>query len=72
MGKAVAVSKGSSGNCPRGSIACNDCLLGASSVCLLQVGFTDPRVLERSEMEVKDPELCKLLGAARFFSITYR
>lgn len=37
-----------------------------------QVGFTDPRVLEKKEITIYDPELKTLVGEARFSSITYR
>lgn len=37
-----------------------------------QVGFSDPRELTRSTIEVKDEELKDLLGEAKFFSVTYR
>jgi len=36
------------------------------------VGFADPRVLEKKEVTVFDPELKSLVGEAQFFSITYR
>ena len=36
------------------------------------VGFTDPRVLSISPIAVTDPELQKVVGEAKFFSITYR
>lgn len=39
---------------------------------VIQTGFTDPRVLEQSEVTVNDPELRDVLGEARFLSITYR
>ena len=37
-----------------------------------KVGFSDPRVLSQSEIAINDPQMCKLVGNARFFSITYR
>jgi len=37
-----------------------------------QVGFTDPRQLAISTIEVTDPELKELCGEAKFYSITYR
>ena len=37
-----------------------------------ETGFTDPRVLSSSPIEVTDPELRAVTGNARFFSITYR
>ena len=36
------------------------------------VGFNDPRILSVSEIKVEDPELKKILGNAKFYSITYR
>lgn len=36
------------------------------------VGFADPRILSVSEIKVQDPELMKILGNAKFYSITYR
>lgn len=41
-------------------------------MCDAQVGFTDPRVLEASPIEVHDPQLRELLGDAAFFSVTFR
>jgi len=35
-------------------------------------GFTDPRVLSVSPIEVTDAELAEVVGEARFYSITYR
>lgn len=35
-------------------------------------GFTQPRVLSLSEVTVDDPKLREVVGAARFYSITYR
>lgn len=44
-----------------------------SKCCVvLQVGFTDPRVLEASPIEVHDPQLRELLGDAAFYSATFR
>lgn len=37
-----------------------------------KVGFSDPRELKRSPIEVTDPELQELLGPIKFYSITYR
>jgi SAM-dependent methyltransferase len=37
-----------------------------------QVGFTDPRVLEASQISITDPELAEIVGEAQFYSITYR
>eukprot|EP00239_Pterosperma_sp_CCMP1384_P001241 CAMPEP_0197847870 /NCGR_PEP_ID=MMETSP1438-20131217/7361_1 /TAXON_ID=1461541 /ORGANISM="Pterosperma sp., Strain CCMP1384" /LENGTH=444 /DNA_ID=CAMNT_0043459929 /DNA_START=188 /DNA_END=1523 /DNA_ORIENTATION=- len=36
------------------------------------VGFTDPRVLSTSKIEINDPELKRKTGEAQFYSITYR
>jgi len=36
------------------------------------VGFTDPRLLSASEIEIHDPTLKAVTGNIRFFSITYR
>jgi hypothetical protein len=42
-------------------------------VCgVFQVGFTDPRVLEASPIDVHDPQLRELLGDAAFYSVTFR
>ena len=35
-------------------------------------GFVDPRVLSMAPIEVTDPELKKVVGEAKFYSITYR
>ena len=35
-------------------------------------GFTDPRVLEGHEIEIRDPAIAELLGEAKFYSLTYR
>ncbi|KAF5830546.1 S-adenosyl-L-methionine-dependent methyltransferase [Dunaliella salina] len=50
-----------------GSLYVNDFLRLAR-----QVGFMDPRVLDKKEITIYDPELKELVGEARFFSITYR
>ncbi|KAF5843687.1 S-adenosyl-L-methionine-dependent methyltransferase [Dunaliella salina] len=55
------------GECLGGALYTNDFIRLAR-----KAGFTDPRVLEQSEVEVNDPELRELTGEARFFSITYR
>mmetsp|Transcript_12377 Transcript_12377/g.33776 ORF Transcript_12377/g.33776 Transcript_12377/m.33776 type:complete len:409 (+) Transcript_12377:72-1298(+) len=55
------------GECLGGALYINDFIRLAR-----KAGFIDPRVLERSEVDVNDPELRELLGEARFFSITYR
>ena len=54
-----------------------ECLSGALYIedfirICRQVGFPDPRVLEKAPIQVNDPELADLLGNAKFFSITYR
>ena len=36
------------------------------------VGFSDPRILAVNELNVQDPALMKILGNAKFYSITYR
>ena len=36
-----------------------------------KVGFIEPREIERSEIKVTDPELKKITGNAKFYSITY-
>ena len=46
--------------------------VSASLNHVAQAGFTDPRILEQSELVVNDPELREVLGEARFFSMTYR
>jgi hypothetical protein len=37
-----------------------------------EVGFTDPRWLQASPIDVRDAELKAVCGEARFYSITYR
>jgi len=37
-----------------------------------QAGFADPRVLSTSTIEIHDEELKKIVGEAKFYSITYR
>lgn len=37
-----------------------------------QVGFTDPRILAQSTIDVSDPELQEVVGEAKFYSITFR
>lgn len=54
-----------------------ECLSGALYVedfkrLCRKVGFTDPRFLTCTEIEVKDPKLRQILGNAKFYSITYR
>jgi len=54
-----------------------ECLAGAlyiedfKRICR-EVGFTAPRALSTSLITVNDPELEKILGQAKFYSITYR
>ena len=54
-----------------------ECISGALYIedfkrIAMQVGFTDPRVLSSSPIEVTDPELKDVVGEAKFYSITYR
>lgn len=54
-----------------------ECLAGALYVedfkrMCRKVGFTDPRFLTCTEIEVKDPKLKEICGNAKFYSITYR
>jgi len=54
-----------------------ECLSGALYVedfvrICRNVGFPDPRVLEKAPIQVTDPELSEILGNAKFYSITYR
>ncbi len=37
-----------------------------------KAGFLDPREVSRREVSIKDPEIKRLIGNARFYSITYR
>jgi ubiquinone/menaquinone biosynthesis C-methylase UbiE len=55
------------GECLGGALAINDFV----RLCQ-QVGFTDPRVLEASPIDVHDPQLRELLGDAAFYSVTFR
>eukprot|EP01059_Diplonema_ambulator_P010566 TRINITY_DN20582_c0_g1_i1.p1 TRINITY_DN20582_c0_g1~~TRINITY_DN20582_c0_g1_i1.p1 ORF type:complete len:386 (+),score=89.22 TRINITY_DN20582_c0_g1_i1:58-1158(+) len=55
------------GECIAGSLYIEDFIREAH-----KAGFTDPRELSRSEIEVTDPELSEICGNARFYSITYR
>ena len=54
-----------------------ECLAGAlyiedfKRICH-RVGFSDPRELKRSVIEVTDPELQEVIGPINFYSITYR
>eukprot|EP01100_Stratorugosa_tubuloviscum_P004172 TRINITY_DN2038_c0_g1_i1.p1 TRINITY_DN2038_c0_g1~~TRINITY_DN2038_c0_g1_i1.p1 ORF type:complete len:363 (-),score=197.20 TRINITY_DN2038_c0_g1_i1:113-1201(-) len=59
------------------SIAVGECLGGALykgdfiRLCS-QVGFIDPRIVSQKEIQVNDPQLRQVLGAAKFYSITFR
>lgn len=55
------------GECISGALYINDFLALAR-----RVGFTDPRRVSISEIQIHDDELRAILGEARFFSITYR
>eukprot|EP00755_Sulcionema_specki_P005031 Sspe_Gene.4730::Locus_1557_Transcript_4_5_Confidence_0.222_Length_1590::g.4730::m.4730 len=55
------------GECIAGAMYIEDFIREAN-----KVGFTDPRMLAKSEIFVTDPELSEIVGKARFFSITYR
>ena len=55
------------GECISGALYIGDFMALAKSA-----GFSDPRVLSKSEIEVHDPQMRALLGNARFYSITYR
>lgn len=55
------------GECIAGALYVGDFAALAKSV-----GFTDPRVLSVSEEMTVSPQLRAVLGAARFYSITYR
>lgn len=55
------------GECLGGALYLNDFI----RICH-QVGFTDPRCLSIEPITVDDPELKKVAGEARFFSITFR
>lgn len=55
------------GECLAGALYINDFL----RICR-KVGFTDPRRVSVSGIEVKDPQLAALTGEATFYSITYR
>jgi len=54
-----------------------ECLAGALYIedfrrLCHKIGFTDPRSLEMSTIEVTKPHLKQILGNAKFYSITYR
>jgi arsenite methyltransferase len=58
-------------------ILLGECLGGAMYIedfkrLCAATGFTDPRVLEGHEIEVRDEALAELLGEAKFYSLTYR
>jgi hypothetical protein len=36
------------------------------------VGFTNPRIVSQTPLTVEDKELAKVVGDAKFYSITYR
>jgi arsenite methyltransferase len=55
------------GECIAGALYVGDFL----SLCR-RVGFNDPREVSRTQIEVLQPELRKVLGSATFWSITYR
>lgn len=55
------------GECLGGALYINDFI----RICH-ETGFRDPRILSISEINVTDEELKSVLGAARFYSITYR
>lgn len=54
-----------------------ECIAGALYVedfirLAREVGFTDPRVLKASPVEITRPDLKEVVGNAKFYSITYR
>ncbi|KAK9765730.1 hypothetical protein K7432_005717 [Basidiobolus ranarum] len=58
-------------------ILVGECLGGALEIeefkrICHSVGFIDTRMLSKSPIEVKDPELLTLVGDVKFYSITYR
>jgi len=55
------------GECIAGALYVNDFLRHARAA-----GFTDPRVLTSSPIDIVDPALRAITGEAKFFSITYR
>lgn len=55
------------GECIAGALYVNDFVSMSK-----QVGFKDPRVLSKSEIVITDPTLLDVVGAAKFYSITYR
>lgn len=55
------------GECISGALYIQDFLRIAA-----QVGFLDARVMERTEITVRDAELKQVVGNAKFYSITYR
>ena len=55
------------GECLAGALYWNDFLRLAKAS-----GFLDPRLVADRPLAVNDPEIARLLGAAKFFSATYR
>lgn len=55
------------GECISGALYIND----FKRLCH-EVGFTDPRMLSITPIEVRDPELLDLVGNAKFYSILFR
>lgn len=55
------------GECLGGALYINDFRRTAR-----RVGFPDPRMVSKREIEISDPEIKKLLGHVRFCSITFR
>ena len=55
------------GECLAGALYWNDFLTLAK-----KAGFADPRLVEDRPIEITDPAIAGKLGAARFFSATYR
>lgn len=54
-----------------------ECLAGALEISdferlVVQAGFCQPRILSIAPIQIYDAELSRLVGDARFFSITYR
>eukprot|EP01060_Flectonema_neradi_P003337 TRINITY_DN1213_c2_g1_i1.p1 TRINITY_DN1213_c2_g1~~TRINITY_DN1213_c2_g1_i1.p1 ORF type:complete len:397 (+),score=95.85 TRINITY_DN1213_c2_g1_i1:77-1192(+) len=55
------------GECIAGALYIEDFVREAQ-----KVGFLDPRMMDKSEIIISDPELAEICGNARFYSITYR
>jgi len=55
------------GECLGGALYWNDFLMIAKAA-----GFRDPRLVSSRRLEITDPEISGRLGAARFYSATYR